>query len=243
MKRAHTIFLAGVSALAISGHAEAANVSRESVAQPTACVKSDVQSIAPAGTIIDKTEVVEATVALPEHCSIIAHYIAPGVDGSPPSQVNYFVRFPLKGAWNGKIIFEGGGGLRTGVLNLKMLGNGYALAYTDGGHPLDAHEDATWAAYNNVPNMTKIVDHGYRAVHDSTIAFKALTKGFYRMDPSKAYFAGCSTGGRQGLVAAVRYPELYDGIIAGAPAMDYDGLMMAFAWNCPSSEQLGPLRA
>ncbi|OAQ62751.1 feruloyl esterase B precursor [Pochonia chlamydosporia 170] len=230
-KLARTIFLAGVSALVIDGHTVVTDAQRLSVRQPVACARSAVQLIAPRGTSIDKTEVVEASGALPQHCSIIAHYISPGVDGSPPSQVNYFVRLPLNGTWNGKGIFEGGGGLRTGVLDFKALGKGYALAYTDGGHPLDALADATWAAYDNRPDMTKIVDHGHRAVRDSTIAFKALAKAFYHAAPARIYFAGCSTGGRQGLVAATRYPELYDGIIAGAPAMDYDGLMMAFAWN------------
>src|SRR4029077_1538597 len=68
-------------------------------------------------------------------------------------------------------------------------------------------------------------------IHAATGAAKAVTKAFYDSKLQHSYFAGCSTGGKQALMEAQRYPEDYDGIIAGAPAVDYTGLMLEFTWN------------
>ena len=61
------------------------------------------------------------------------------------------------------------------------------------------------------------MDYGYRAVHEMTVAAKAIVAAFYGGGPRLSYWNGCSTGGRQGLMEALRYPADYDGIIAGAP--------------------------
>ena len=89
------------------------------------------------------------------------------------------------------------------------LRRGYAAASNDTGHK------GGGAAFALHPE--KVVDFGYRAMHEMTVQSKAIIQAFYRRGPQLAYYQGCSTGGRQGLMEAQRYPEDFDAIIAGAP--------------------------
>src|SRR5262249_46617981 len=93
----------------------------------------------------------------------------------------------------------------------EALKRGYATASTDTGH---VGGDAKFA----FGHPEKMVDFAYRAVHEMTVAAKAIVAGFYGQPPRLSYWNGCSTGGRQGLMEAQRYPGDFDGIIAGAPA-------------------------
>ena len=72
-------------------------------------------------------------------------------------------------------------------------------------------------------NREKLIDYGYRAVHEMTVKGKAIAAAFYGNQPRLSYFTGCSAGGRQGLMAAQRYPDDFDGIVAGAPALNATG--------------------
>ncbi|HJX83539.1 MAG TPA: tannase/feruloyl esterase family alpha/beta hydrolase, partial [Candidatus Angelobacter sp.] len=87
--------------------------------------------------------------------------------------------------------------------------------------------DASWA----LGHQEKIVDFGYRAIHEMTVKAKAVVQAFYGDAPRRSYFASCSNGGRQALMEAQRYPADYDGIIAGAPAYDWVHLLTAAVWN------------
>jgi feruloyl esterase len=116
--------------------------------------------------------------------------------------------------WNGKYQAVGGGGWVGsfsfgGMLN--ALQQGYATSSTDTGHK---GPEATFA----VGHPEKVVDFAYRAVHEMTVKSKAVMRAFYGQGPRYSYWSGCSTGGRQGIMEAVRYPEDFDGVIAGAPA-------------------------
>jgi len=137
------------------------------------------------------------------------------VNGFVEPQVGFEVRMPVKG-WNGKLLVTGCSNL-CGSLELKgmedALARGYAAATTDMGHRTADPSDATWA-WNN-PALER--DFGHRATHVSTLVAKQLVGNYYGNTPEHSYFRGCSTGGRQALVAAERYPEDFDGIIAGAP--------------------------
>src|SRR5262249_62210737 len=100
---------------------------------------------------------------------------------------------------------------------------GYAAASTDTGHT------------GNNPNFItghpeKVIDFGYRAVHEMTIAAKAIIGAYYGNGPKYSYWNGCSTGGRQALMEAQRYPNDYDGILAGAPANDRTHLTVSGVW-------------
>jgi feruloyl esterase len=129
--------------------------------------------------------------------------------------VGFEIRMPVDG-WNGKLLVTGCSNL-CGILQIQgmedALARGYAAATTDTGHRTGDPSDARWA-WNN-PALE--ADFGHRAVHVTTLAAKEAVANYYGDRPAYSYFRGCSTGGRQALVAAERYPEDYDGIIAGAP--------------------------
>ena len=120
----------------------------------------------------------------------------------------------LPETWNGKFEFVGGGGW-AGVITypalVTALNEGYATASTDTGHK---GGNASFA----IDHPEKLIDFAYRAVHESTVKAKAILTAFYDRGPRLSYWNGCSTGGRQGLMEAQRYPDDFDAIIAGAPA-------------------------
>jgi feruloyl esterase len=138
------------------------------------------------------------------------------------SDIKFEVWLPIEG-WNGNFRGVGNGGFAGSISHVDMaipLARGYAVASTDTGHTGTA-EDATWA----VGHPEKIIDFGYRAIHEMTVKAKAIIKAYYGRSPKFSYFISCSNGGRQALMEAQRYPEDYDGIIAGAPANDWTRLM------------------
>ena len=125
--------------------------------------------------------------------------------------------------WNGKFLFYGVGGLAGSVPpqydSEGALPLGYAIAVTDTGHQAGG-TDARWAlTASGEPDQAKIIDY-HRAAHSVTVAAKALVLKYYAAASIKrAYFGGCSNGGRVGLQEAERYPDDFDGIISGAPFM------------------------
>jgi feruloyl esterase len=135
------------------------------------------------------------------------------VAGVVKPAVNFEVWMPSSG-WNGKFQGVGNGGF-AGVISyaamVTALGRGYATASTDTGHNVPG---GAWAL--NQPAL--IVDFAHRAIHEMTVKSKLIVEAFYNKAPARSYFVGCSTGGRQGLMEAQRYPADYDGIVAGAPA-------------------------
>jgi hypothetical protein len=96
--------------------------------------------------------------------------------------------------------------------------------------------DGRWA----LGHPEKVTDYGYRAIHLMTERSKEVIEAFYGRKPAYSYFASCSNGGRQALMEAQRYPQDYDGLIAGAPAYNFTGLMAGFVWNLQSLEH-GPI--
>jgi len=183
----------------------------------------------PAVTITSAAEMPAATqgqAKIPAFCQAKGFVTTPGLHGEPANQVRFEVDLPTSG-WNGKLYFAGGGGFVAGRSNKAVMAQGYASAYTDAGHENPSAFDATWA--NN--SLTKKVDFFYRGIHVATVAAKAVTHAFYDKPLDKSYFVGCSTGGRQAMMEAQRFPEDYDGIVAGAPAVDFTGLMLEFSWN------------
>jgi feruloyl esterase len=117
------------------------------------------------------------------------------------------------GGWAGVITY-GSGALQPIPRNMAFaLTEGYAAASTDTGHVNDGSQ-AKFA----LGHPEKFIDFGYRAVHDMTVTSKAVIAAFYGNGPRLSYWNGCSTGGRQALIEAQRFPEDFDGIVAGAPA-------------------------
>ena len=133
--------------------------------------------------------------------------------------------------WNGKFQGQGNGGF-AGTIDYRSMATaitqGYASASTDTGHTAAAGgPGAAWA----LGHPEKITDFGYRAIHLMTQIAKSLVIAYYGSSPQHSYFSSCSNGGRQALMEAQRYPEDYDGIIAGAPANYWTHLLAGSVWN------------
>jgi feruloyl esterase len=134
--------------------------------------------------------------------------------------------------WNHRLVFFGCGSNCGSVKDVaanpfdtqEALGLGYAVVNTDGGHEQDpTTPDPTWVLLApGVPNEPAIIDFFYRAVHQTAVAMKALAQDYYSGAIEHAYFDGCSTGGRQSVMEGDRYPEDFDGLIAGDPIIDAD---------------------
>lgn len=140
-------------------------------------------------------------------------------------ETNFAVWLP--DAWNGKFVMGGQGGFAGSVENqalaLGALQKGYATAGTDTGHKA-AGADGSWA----YGEMERVVNYAHAAIHRVTEVSKTAVRARYGRSPEKSYFAGCSNGGRQGLMAAQRYPDDFDAIVAGAPALDFTGIAATF---------------
>jgi feruloyl esterase len=133
--------------------------------------------------------------------------------------VRFEVWLPLN-AWNQK--FQGvGNGANAGSISYEAMATalrrGYATASTDTGHATTNARDASWALGR--PDLME--DFAHRALHLTTVHGKAIVQTFYSRPAVKSYYVGCSTGGRQGLMEAQRYPDDYDGLVAGAPAANW----------------------
>jgi feruloyl esterase len=150
---------------------------------------------------------------LPAFCRV-AGVLRPTSD----SAIQFEVWIPAND-WNGRFLGVGNGGFAGSIGYRQLAGNlqrGYATAGSDAGHAAEA-EDASWA-YNH---PEKIKDFGWRAVHLTAERAKVIVAAYYGKPAAKAYFDSCSDGGREALMEAQRFPEDYDGILAGAPANNW----------------------
>jgi tannase/feruloyl esterase len=147
---------------------------------------------------------------------------------SSDSDIRVEVWLPATG-WNGRLLSVGNGGFggSIGYRSLaKLLAHGFAAAATDTGHQASFIE-AGWA----LGHPEKVADFGHRAVHEMTRAAKAAILAFYGKAAHHSYFSSCSNGGRQALMEAQRYPEDYDGILAGAPANAWTRLLTSAVYD------------
>lgn len=144
----------------------------------------------------------------------VAAILRPSVD----SEVRIEVWMPTS-TWNQKFQAVGNGAFNGTIAYPAMvaaLERGYATASTDTGH---TGGGAAWA----VGHPEKVIDYGWRAVHEMTVTAKRIVNAHYNTVPRRSYWNGCSAGGRQAMKEAQRFPTDYDGIIAGAPGLDWTG--------------------
>ncbi len=177
---------------------------------------------------VTSADVIGAADGLPAYCRVRATALP---------AVSFEVRLPLEG-WNGKYYQTGCGGFcgvlgradaQKGFINAMGPGlkKGYATATSDSGHHGMSVADASWADRN--PPAER--DWAWRSIGETHRVAQALIEAFYGSAPGQNYFQGCSTGGRMANMAALRYPTLFSGIISGAPALDYTGLVAVnMAW-------------
>lgn len=176
-------------------------------------------------TNIDSAVVDPGDGRTPSHCRITAT-----VSHNDGDRVKVFVGLPIQG-WNGRFQGTGGGGFSGGGPNSlrQPLTAGYAAGATDTGHEGGSGSFALDA--NGRLNWHSIRDNAYLGIHEMTVVGKALTEAFYGKPARYAYFNGCSTGGRQGLSEAQRFPDDYNGILSGAPAINWPKLHVEQLWG------------
>ncbi len=187
------------------------------------CAAQDCAALAKPGlfgnTVVQTVREMPAdgNIGLPSFCEVTA-VITP-VQGSRITAV-----YRLPQTWNGRLLGLGGAGW-AGNLYLWMpdegpgrfaslgLPRGYATAQTDGGHSSPTVMDTSWIR----AHPEAITDFSFRAVHEMTVLGKRVVASYYGRTPARSYYQGCSTGGRMGMMETQRYPEDYDGVVAGAP--------------------------
>jgi hypothetical protein len=167
---------------------------------------------------ITTAKIVAADADTPSYCY---------VRGAIPPGIVYHVQLPLAANWKGRFL-KYGDGTKDGDLDYAdhRLAEGYAVANSNMGHDAGA-EPGAWFAFDN---RQAEIDFGYRAVHLTANAGKAVVAAYYERAAAHSYFEGCSTGGREGLIEAQRFPNDFDGIVAGAPVFRYQELNAGHTW-------------
>jgi len=168
-----------------------------------------------------------------DFCNVTVTYTHPGQNDT----INVYVWLPLDG-WNGRLLGQGGGGWAAGAEPMLPSGvaEGYVTANTDAGHTYFGDiatliRADTWGLLSpgNI-NHVLLQDFASRALDDLPKIAKEVIRGFYGQPAEWAYWNGCSTGGRQGLMSAQRFPDNYDGIVAAAPAINWATFVVAEWW-------------
>jgi feruloyl esterase len=167
---------------------------------------------------------------LPSFCRVAAT-MKPTHD----SDIKVEVWLPLASAWNGRYVGTGNGGF-AGKIGYGSISNliktGSAAANTDMGMAVPHGQDQS--IFINHPE--RWADWGYRSTHEMTVLAKQLVRSYYGREANHSYFTGCSTGGEQALMEAQRYPDDYEGIVAGAPAHDRTSLHIGILWDVAATQ-------
>jgi pimeloyl-ACP methyl ester carboxylesterase len=181
-------------------------------------------------------------VDLPEHCKLQAEVDPRTGVGGRHYGIGFELRLPFE--WNGKFFFQGGGGMDglirpaigampNGESTAKVaLARGYAVASTDAGH--EGHDGSFGA------DQQARIDYYYRAIEVVARVSRQVLAIYYGAVPKRSYFLGCSNGGRQGLMAAQRFPLLFDGVVAGDPAFNLTRAGVAELWDDKSFLGIAP---
>lgn len=174
-----------------------------------------------------------SNISTPEHCRVVGNMnqrVSP-VDGQT-YYIGFEVRLPRN--WNGRFYYQANGGTdgaigtAAGALGggplVSALAKGFAVLSSDAGH-----QSQTTPFFGIDPQAR--IDYGYNAVAQLTPMAKQLINNVYGKRPDRSYLGGCSNGGRHALVAATRYGDQYDGIIAGAPGLNLPKAAVAQLWG------------
>jgi feruloyl esterase len=194
------------------------------------CTPEAIAKLKVAHVTIASAKLMPAVAPKQAYCDVKGSVATDG-DGAGPNAAGFDLMLPAN--WNGKFIFSGvrgTGGSLTSSANPsdvdQFLVKGYASAVTDQGHTRNEKDwNITGPGQGNMP---KLVDYFYRAIHQVTLATKEIVRGYYGGgNIARSYFDGCSEGGRAGFMEAARYPEDFDGVIAGSPWLDPLGTELA----------------
>jgi hypothetical protein len=236
-----------------------------SVAQASEPASPTAQCASLAGFQMPHVQIISATHnaaagGLPAYCNVVG-VIDKRVSAQDPDHLVYGVGFEvnLPDAWSGNFEMMGGGGLDGSLANPVgffgvELAQGWAVASDDGGHEnapggfppymppagIDWNDDdeaSGGAAHFGLDEQAR-EDYGFNAIERTTLTSKALIQQYYGVHPGRSYICGCSNGGRDAMLAAERFPTLFDGVVAGNPGFDLPRAAIAEAWN---EQSLAPL--
>ncbi len=165
-------------------------------------------------------DLIAAAGEVPEHCR---------VSGQILPQVRFDLDLPT--VWNRRLYMFGNGGFAGEQLDTPprlatraaALKRGFAVACTNTGHDGVTEPLASFAM-----DRQKLLDYAFRALHVTAVTAKQLAQDFYSTVPARSYFDGCSTGGRQGLILSQRFPDDFDGIVVGAPVLNFTSTMVSY---------------
>ena len=246
------VFVLGVSVVGCLSAQSSAGPVADAGAAKSRC--EALSGLARSGLIIDTATIVLAgplpsdnagaqpAVALPAHC-LVRGAIDPRTGfGGRKFGIGFELRMPLD--WNGRFMFQGGGGLDGQVMpaigrvanstKAPALARGFAVVSTDSGHSGPV-VDATFGL-----DQQARTDYAYNALDKVTAEAKRIIAKFYSSAPRYSYFVGCSNGGRQALVASQRLPLEFDGIVAGDPAMRFSRIALGEVWNLHVLARIAP---
>jgi pimeloyl-ACP methyl ester carboxylesterase len=187
---------------------------------PTLATAAIAAALPVAKTTLATAALVAATATAPEHCQIDGEINRrTGIDGQ-----SYAIRFRLRmptATWNGRFYMGGGGGTNGTLVDpVARVAEGYATIGTDGGHDNAVNNVAAAGGTSSFGvDPQARADFAYNAYDQVTQVGKALVARFYGQAAHHAYFVGCSEGGREGLLMTQRFPDYYDGVVAGDPVL------------------------
>jgi feruloyl esterase len=226
--------LAGAAAglVALGGLAYAPTATGAAAETQSARTCQSLATLALPDTTVNSATAVAATSTLPAYCAVQLT-----VNNPPSGDAVHVGVFMPTSSWNGRFEGIGGGGFITGFPAAPCspfqqpcpLQQGYASAATDGGHTVF---DGSFALNpDGTLNWQLIDDFSFLGIHEMTVTAKSVIAAFFGTGPRFSYFNGCSTGGRQGLMEAQRYPTDYNGIADGAPAINWTKFIPAELWG------------
>jgi Tannase and feruloyl esterase len=221
-----SVLAAIVATSALGAPALAAPLAPAGQPSPTTC--ASLSNLRLPDTTVNSATQVPATATTPGHCAVKLTVT------NPPSGDQVRVGVFLPDDWNGRFQAVGGGGFVGGSPDspsLPALQAGYATAGTDTGHAGSGGNGAFALNADGTANTQLINDFSFLGIHEMTVTAKAVIRAYYGSRPKYSYFNGCSTGGRQGLMEAQRYPTDYDGIASASPAVNWDRFMVAQLWG------------
>ncbi len=182
------------------------------------CACADLRSLTNYDFSIESATLIPATADAPERCR---------VKGLIQPEIQFEVNLPA--TWNRRFYMFGNGGYageamenRTGQ-RVTAIRRGFVVADTNTGHEAATEPVGTFAV-----NRQKLLDYAFRSLHTTAITGKQIAEAYFGAKPTRSYYEGCSTGGRQGLILAQRFPDDFDGLVIGAPVLNFSGTMMGY---------------
>lgn len=243
MSRAIKLGLPWLTLCALPWAAQPAAPPASRQAGPESCAA--LAGLSAPGYQVETAEWVAAStgdVPLPAHC-LFRVTIGARDSGLPDMRYGTGIEVRLPAQWNQRLLFQGGGGLN-GLLNPAFgnvqgfspaLARGFAVVSTDGGHRGRSAVDARFG----VDQQAKL-DFAYQAVERSTREAKGLLQRYYGRQPDYSYFMGCSTGGREAMMAAQRLPLEFDGVVAGNPSFNLTRIAVNQVWSLQQVHRIAP---